>query len=65
MQQVQDKLLFPIDTPSDKEMMELHSDYGKQMERDFMRSSTPSSPATRNQRKRRRQAQKKARWATA
>jgi hypothetical protein len=61
MQQVQDRLDFKIDTPSDEELKKRFRE-----ERDYGAvSSTPKSMLSRNKRKRQRKAQKKARRVTA
>jgi hypothetical protein len=69
MQQVQDKLHFKIDTPSDKNLEDLFSgekqSYGKEYPKPFVTSSTPKSGRTKKQRKHSRKAQKKARRVCA
>lgn len=69
MQSIQDQLDFTIDTPSDYEVMDLF--HREQMEpvANHLKSGryrdTKQKPVTRNQKKRARKAQRKARKATA
>jgi len=68
MKEVQDKLMFPIDTPSNKELQELFAGENYR-DTDNVRSgnisATPKSLPTKNQRKRKRKSQKKARRVCA
>lgn len=60
MQQVHDGLIFPIETPSDKELRGRFKDKVV-----FKWSSTDKTVPTRNQRKRKRKSQRRARRVAA